>query len=483
MFRKLQTRLAFGHILPVLVLIPVLSFVLLYLLETRYFLDSFAMELKGQGGLVAAFTGDERGVWSDPAVASATIKRFGTHIPAQISFFDKEGRLLTSGGDSPGPAQTPSNDRIIQQALRGETQWHVQRRFLSHGGVIDVAIPAVDGQGHIVGVVWLEQGLERLDQRLVPLRWMVFITFLVAMIVALVSGFALARSLNAPLLRLTRAVSRLTPGTPPVAIAETGPDEIRFLASSFNQLSTRLYELEEGRRRLLASIVHELGRPLGAIKAAAQVLQRADPTDPEFSREMAAGINSQVDQLGLLIDDMTLLGEREPRDLILHRTPINLPEIVQRQCRSYEYLLQQKQIRLECDLDERVPSIYADETRLAQILANLLHNAYKYTPTNGRICVTVCASQGDNSPGEVLLRVSDTGPGIPEIEQEKIFRLFYRSPNQGTIHQGMGIGLAISQKLAQAHGGILIVESQPGQGATFILRLPVTPAAPAPDLE
>jgi two-component system sensor histidine kinase BaeS len=482
MFRKLQTRLAFGHVLPVLVLIPVLGFVLLYLLETRYFLDSFAMELKGQGVLVAAFTGDERGVWSDPAVASATIKRFGTHIPAQISLFNKEGHLLTSGEDGLGQAQTPSNDRMIQQALRGQTQWHVQHRLL-HGGVIDVAIPAVDGQGQIVGVVWLEQSLERLDQRLVPLRWMVFITFLVAMVVAIASGLALARSLNAPLFRLTKAASRLAPGTPPVAISETGPDEIRFLASSFNQLSTRLYELEEGRRQLLASIVHELGRPLGAIKAAAQVLQRTDSTDAEFSREMAAGINSQVDQLGLLVDDMTLLGERELRDLTLHRTPINLPEIVLRQCRSYEYLLQQKQIKLECDLDEKVPSIYADETRLAQILANLLHNAYKYTPANGRICVAVCAAPGRDGPGEVLLRVSDTGPGIAESEQEKIFRLFYRSPNQGTIHQGMGIGLAISQKLAQAHGGILMVESQPGQGATFILRLPVTPAAPALDLD
>jgi signal transduction histidine kinase len=83
----------------------------------------------------------------------------------------------------------------------------------------------------------------------------------------------------------------------------------------------------------------------------------------------------------------------------------------------------------------------------------------------------------------VLLRVSDTGPGIAESEQEKVFRLFYRSPNQGTVHQGMGIGLAISQKLAQAHGGILMVESQPGQGATFILRLPVTPAALDLDLD
>jgi signal transduction histidine kinase len=185
-----------------------------------------------------------------------------------------------------------------------------------------------------------------------------------------------------------------------------------------------------------------------------------------------------VDQLGLLVDDMTLLGERELHDLTLHRTPINLPEIVQRQCRSYEYLLQEKQIKLECALDEKVPSIYADETRLAQILANLLHNAYKHTPANGRISVAVYAPPTGADPGEVLLRVSDTGPGIAESEQDKIFRLFYRSPNQGTFHQGMGIGLAISQKLAQAHGGILMVESQPGQGATFILRLPVAPAAP-----
>jgi two-component system sensor histidine kinase BaeS len=472
MFRRLQTRLAFGHMLPVLVLIPVLGFVLLYLLETRYFLDSFAMELKGQGTLVAEFTGNERGVWSSPALASAAIQEFGVHIPAQLSLFDREGRLLACGQNRGDPVIASSTDPTVQQALLGETQWHVQRRLLSRSGFIDVAIPAVDGQGHVVGVVRLQQSLERFDERLIPLRWMVAIMFVVAMILALASGLALARSLNAPLLRLTKAVSRLAPGTMPVMLAETGPDEIKVLASNFNQLSRRLYELEEGRRQLLASLVHELGRPLGAIKAAAQVLQRTDSADPEFSHELATGINSQVDQLGLLIDDLALLGEKELRDLSLNRQPINLAEIVQRQCRSYEYLLQQKQIKLECDLDETVPPVYADETRLSQILANLLHNAYKYTPTNGRIRVAVSASPGDDAAGAVLLRVSDTGPGIPEAEQDKIFRLFYRSPNQGPLNQGMGIGLAISQKLAQAHGGTLTVESQPDQGATFVLRLP-----------
>jgi signal transduction histidine kinase len=110
---------------------------------------------------------------------------------------------------------------------------------------------------------------------------------------------------------------------------------------------------------------------------------------------------------------------------------------------------------------------------VCQILGNLLHNAYKFTPPRGHIVVSAGLEYSAGIPTYVQLQVSDSGPGVELAEQEKIFELLYRNAQQRNLYKGMGIGLALSRRLAEAHGGSLSVDSHPGQGATFTLRLPV----------
>jgi two-component system sensor histidine kinase BaeS len=475
MFRSLQARLTLSHIFPLLILLPILGFLLLYLLETRYFLSNFANELKGQGVLVAEFTRTTDHTWSDPEVAADVVTRLEDKIPAQVSFFDPQGNLLaTSAPFNPSLSPQPS-DSTVTDALHGSINWRVKRNNPLHLGALDMAIPVVDDQDHVLGVVRLEQPMDSLEGRLSPLRWLFLLTFSGALAVAAIPAVLLAHSLSRSLSMLTAGVRHLVPGEPPEHILETGPEEIRAIAASFNRLSQRLYKLEIARRQLLASIVHELGRPLGAIKAASYALQQDALEDPDFSRELVTGITGQVDQLRLLVDDLSLLAESELHEPALRREMVCLPEIVAAQCDAYDYLMQEKQIKLSCTIDPVRP-VVGDKARLTQIFVNLLHNAYKYTPINGRVQVTV-SEEADF----VLLRVGDTGPGIPVEEQSRIFTLFYRAPSKG-IHKGMGIGLAIAQKLADAHGGTLTVTSEPGSGTEFTLRLLAAsdPVSPCP---
>ena len=190
---------------------------------------------------------------------------------------------------------------------------------------------------------------------------------------------------------------------------------------------------------------------------------------------MAAGISSQVDVLRLLLDDLTLLGESELKQLTLNVQSVDLGEIIQSQCQMYAYLMIQKRIKLTFKLQMNPFIIRGDPIRLSQIVANLLHNAYKYTPLNGSISVTATfktpATTG-TTPPEVEIRISDTGPGIEFAEQEKIFQMFYRSPRMRNMQQGMGIGLALAQQLARLHGGSLSVENSTGPGSIFIVHLP-----------
>jgi signal transduction histidine kinase len=228
--------------------------------------------------------------------------------------------------------------------------------------------------------------------------------------------------------------------------------------------------LERSRQALLTGIVHELGRPLGAIKAAAQTIRNS--ADHQLAVDLAAGINDQVDELRLQIDDLTLLGEMELEGLRMALAPVDIVELLEHQTRQFASFAANRGIVLTCAPVSALPLLNADPKRVEQIIGNLVHNALKYTPRGGTVRITARLADAHGVP-QVCVDVADTGPGIAPDEQERIFELFYRSPAQRRLHQGVGIGLFLARHLAERHRGTLTVVSAEGQGATFTLCLPV----------
>jgi signal transduction histidine kinase len=295
----------------------------------------------------------------------------------------------------------------------------------------------------------------------------ILVTVLGGGAIALLVGLALASSISGPLARLTHLVSQLDLGKSPEPLPEKGPEEVEVLASTINHLWDRLQRLELDRRRLLAGIVHEINRPLGAVKVAAQTIVTS--ADRESAVQLASGIDDQVDRLQRQLDDLALLALIDLHQMVLERETVEFTDIVRAQCRQFAELAKQKNIQLECTLPQEPLFVNADARRLHQVVGNLLHNAYKFTVDGGSVSVSVHV---DSDYGEdVVLRIRDSGPGIDPSEQARIFDFFYRSPQQ-RVQKGIGLGLAISRQVADSHGGSLTVESRPGHGATFILRLP-----------
>lgn len=474
MLKSLHARLSFSHILPVVIIAPIISFMLLYLLETQYFFSNLASELLVQANIVQHFTEQDQTLWDSQSQARNIIRQLKSSIPARVMFLDAKGRLLASSLIS----DQSRDGNIIQMpvvaaALKGQSDWLTAYNPFIGERVIDVAVPVEDPSGKVIGVIRLSHDLRSIEDKLNPVWGLVFFSLMIAMILAILLALVLAKSLSSPLRHLTQAVSKLSPELPPQPIPEKGPTEVKALAAGFNQLSQRLYETEQNRRSLLASFVHELGTPLGAIKAAAQALQAGAVSDPELGVDLAEGINVEVEQLRRLLDDLVLLGETQVHKLTLKRESIHVGEITEAICRAYAYLVKQKNIQLEYEVDSTLPVIQADSARIHQIISNLLHNAYKYTPSNGRINVRVVTQYENGVPESIHLTVTDNGSGIDATEYQSIFKMFYRSPKQAGNHQGMGIGLALAQQLALAHGGTLTVDNSIHDGASFILRLPV----------
>ncbi|MEO8607912.1 MAG: HAMP domain-containing sensor histidine kinase [Chloroflexota bacterium] len=473
--KKLSVQLAISHIFPLLILAPILGLTLLYLWENYYFLDELAGELVVQARIIADFSSQDGEIWQSPSAAGKFIAHANLNIPARLMLLNNNGLLLYSSmaSDRNRIGQVLTYP-VVLSAIDQQTDWAVTYNTALSERIVDVAVPVLDAHADTVGIIRLSYNLAEIEKRLVPLRGLVFITAAFATLVALLLAIILARSLSAPLSRLTNAAMQFVPGSPPNHLPETGPDEVRMLAISFNEVTQRIYELELGRRELLAGVVHELGNPLGAMKAAAQALQNGAVTDPALSIELAEGIVSQIDQLGLLLDDLTLLGAAALNGFTLHKQVIQIDDLLQSQARSYAYLLKQKRISLSYEFTKESTQIFADPERIRQIVSNLISNAYKYTPVGGSIQIRLENRVLDDYHW-VIISISDTGAGIPLSEQKRIFSLFYRSPHIRAVNKGIGIGLALSQQLAEAHNGSLIVESSAGKGSTFILRLPAIP--------
>ena len=350
---------------------------------------------------------------------------------------------------------------LYKKALAGEIARQVRL------GNADVAVPVRNEDQEVVGAVHLSQQLTQVTNRLTILRWTVWGAVSAGLLVSVSLSFALSRSLNQPLERLTRASRAVNFDAPPSRVKEEGPTEVRTLARTFNEMSERLYELEQGRRRLLSAVVHELGRPLGAIKAAAQVMGQ-NGKDTEMVVELSSGIDDQVDQLRRLLDDLALLARNDIQNLVLDIVPTDVGELVLEECRRYDPRIREKEIELITDFSPNRTQAAADPMRLSQIIGNLLDNAIKYTPNGGQIRIVV-GGEADRT----VLTIEDSGPGIDPSELERIFDFLYRSPRQERVREGMGIGLALSRRLAEAQGGTLTAHHRAeGTGAKLVLSLP-----------
>ncbi|MGL4650129.1 MAG: ATP-binding protein [Caldilineaceae bacterium] len=235
---------------------------------------------------------------------------------------------------------------------------------------------------------------------------------------------------------------------------------------------TRFREEEEIKSTFTSIISHELKTPVALIKGYAQTLARPDAQwDPETAREGLEIIEEEADRLEALINNLLDVSRIQAGGLKLDWADVNLNTLIHRVAAAYR--TQSAQHTVEVDIPEPLPTIWADEERLRQVLTNLLTNAIKYSPEGGTIRIGGWLDASEQRP-RVVLYVADQGIGIPQAEATRIFSRYYRvdsSLRRGTA--GAGLGLFLSKAILDAHGGSIWVRSEPGKGATFFLALPL----------
>jgi PAS domain S-box-containing protein len=234
-------------------------------------------------------------------------------------------------------------------------------------------------------------------------------------------------------------------------------------------------EIDRMKTDFISSVSHELRTPLTSIRAyTATILRDRNITD-KTKYDFLAVILEETERLTNLVNQLLEVSHLESGTVRIVRESVDIPAVVEQVVTALELLAQDKNIQLETDVCDQLPILLGDKDKIQSIISNLLSNAIKFTPQGGRVSVSV-RQQTD----ELLIRVSDTGVGIPREELPRIFERFYRGRRTSEQVKGTGLGLAIVKELVTMHGGRVGVESEPGRGTTFTVVLPV---AGEPQLE
>ena len=224
------------------------------------------------------------------------------------------------------------------------------------------------------------------------------------------------------------------------------------------------------RRDFVANVSHELKTPATSLKLLAESLEETLEEDPVQARLFAAQLKKETERLAQLITDLLDLARLESQERIDYPTVVDVRGVLMTVLARMKQVARKKEIILQWKRFGKATqyTVRGDETQLTSMFTNLVDNAVKYTPAGGRVEVI-----GGSEGPEIVIRIADTGIGIPEGKLSRIFERFYRVDKaRSKATGGTGLGLSIVRHVAQNHGGRVTVESTPGEGSVFTVHLP-----------
>ncbi|WP_310828975.1 sensor histidine kinase [Paenibacillus pedocola] len=297
------------------------------------------------------------------------------------------------------------------------------------------------------------------------IKWVLnFLTYslIAGSLLILVAAMYLIR----PIKKLTQATRQITAGDFSVKLNIKQSGELGTLARSFEQMMRELQQLEQMRREFVSNVSHEVQSPLTSISGYALALQQADITDDERSRYLKI-IMAEADRMSKMSDSLLKLSVLESQPQPQQRVKFSLDEQLRRVIVALQPQWSARNITFELDL---IPAmLIADYDQFNQVWTNIIGNSIKFTPDGGVIAVSILQEIGN-----VTVRISDTGIGISQEDQQRIFERFFKADrSHSRKYGGSGMGLAIVKQIVLLHQGGIQVESEPGRGTVIIVTLPL----------
>ncbi|GAC1638682.1 MAG: ATP-binding protein [Candidatus Acidiferrum sp.] len=399
-----------------------------------------------------------------------------TYRETTFSVFDAQGAPILSSPVSPVLLESEVlryndlHDRATSNSSRGKPF----RTLVASGHLYRGYSRSFTAEGKTYVVVAL-QSMHREQEFMEALGRTYALVIPLAVLLAALGGYFLARRSLLPVAAMSSQAEQISAKNLDERLAvENKSDELGRLAASFNRLLDRLDQSFQLQRRFVADASHELRTPVAILSGEAEVALSRQDRSPEEYRESLTILHNEALRLKKIIEDLFTLTRADIGQLPLSKSDFYLDELVADCVRTCRTLAQAKQIALQCNATSEM-LIHADEALVRRMLMNLLDNGIKYTPTGGSVAIAA-----ERSGDRYLIAVTDTGPGIPQELQHRVFERFFRAEKARTssdaANGGAGLGLAICRWIAEAHQGTLELTRSDAKGSTFTISLPAPPS-------
>ena len=435
----------------------------------KYFLEERQKELLSQANIIAG------------------------HISISDYLFDEEKNLLfdydileTSQDGNYRIIVTDATGKVVNDSVHDKEKSYVGKIFLipeiiealdnndvarvQTNGTIYAAASIVYSSSQKVGAVLIVSMPEDLSVTLEGIKKQIYFLMIGIIIIVGIIIIALSQIFTEPLKRILAAIKKMSEGhfDQRVQINTPYKNEITDLTETCNTMAEKLEQVETTRQLFVSNVSHELKTPLSSIKVLSESILLQEDGPKEMYIEFLRDINSEVDRMTDIINDLLSLVRLDQKDIPLKFTESNLNQVIDELMKRLEPLAHKKNISLEVNHLKEV-TMDMDKTKLMLAISNLIENGIKYTQADGRVSVTVDADHQN-----VFITVADTGVGIAEDELGKIFDRFYRvDKTRDRETGGTGLGLAITHSTVLIHNGTIRVSSRENEGTTFVVKLPL----------
>ena len=325
----------------------------------------------------------------------------------------------------------------------------------NEGDYAALCAAAMVADGEIIGAVLLATPVTELREAILTVERQLITVFIGVAAAALIAALIFAVTLTAPIKALTSTIRRMGKGDLSARVNVHASGELKALADSYNAMAEKIENFDQSRSQFVQNASHELKTPLATMK----ILLENLIYQPDMHHE--------IDRLSGIITDLLTLTQMDSQQTAVRQDAVDFTALCEETLHALRPAAEKAGLTLHAEIADSV-TLQGDESKLSQVVYNLIDNAVKYTPEGGQVSISLTAGKS-----QVVFTVRDTGIGIPEEDVKHIFDRFYRVDKaRSRATGGTGLGLSIVRQMVQLHGGEITVDSTPGEGSAFTVTLP-----------
>ena len=428
-------------------------------------MEDIIIEVKGQGNLLAADIASSSYVNTlNSQIVDAELDQMTYTYSARILIVNDNGIIVKDTYDY------ETGKIIISEQILSALKGNVSDKYDTRTGVADISLPIYneDNDASIIGVINITMTYGKVVDMTTYIKGIIVTIILVAAMIAIVCAFLVSNVIVRPLGKLSGSIDFVTDGAKARQIEEKSFYEYRKIACSVNRMLDKIKVVDDSREEFVANVSHELKTPLTSMKVLADSLLLQEDAPVELYKEFMGDMSEEIERENKIINDLLSLVKMDKTANTMNIKSENMNELIEKILKRLRPIAATRNIELVYE-SFRPVTTEVDEMKISLAISNLVENAIKYNKENGWVHVSLNADHKN-----CYIEVADSGIGIPAEAQEHIFERFYRVDKSHSREiGGTGLGLAIARSAVVMHRGAIKVFSQPSEGTTFTVRIPL----------